>query len=95
MSRTSPPPITEIEFREPPNADRGGGRPPIWRIYTADFLREIAYRPGEWAVYRTGLSRAYAHSVASLNRRMHPHSEWMVRPADDGTHTVYARVLCV
>lgn len=83
-----------IEFREPP--------PPLrvkaagsWKARAAEFTRAIAYRRGEWAVFRTGLNQGLAHAYASDYRKKFPHTEWVARREADGTYSLFARVLYV
>jgi hypothetical protein len=80
--------ITEIVFRTPPAPNRQG-RP----SQVINFLKVIADRPNEWAVYREGMKRDQAHALASQNRRRHKGSEWTARQHEDGLYTVYAKVV--
>lgn len=78
----------EIVFRTPPEANRKG-RP----AQVINFLKAIQVRPNDWAVYREQMGRDQAHALASQNRRRHKGSEWTARQHEDGSYTVYARVL--
>lgn len=79
---------TEIIFRNPPEANRKG-RP----SQVINFLKAITDRPNDWAVYREGMGRDQAHALASQNRRRHKGSEWTARQHEDGSYTVYARII--
>lgn len=61
----------------------------------ADFLREIAHRSGEWAVWREGLAPTTAYVYANRYRKQHTHAEFAARKQPDGSCTIYARVLHV
>ena len=78
----------EIVFRTPPEPNRQG-RP----SQVINFLKAIASRPNDWAVYRESMGRDQAHALASQNRRRHKGSEWTARQHEDGSYTVYARVV--
>lgn len=82
-----------IEFRDPPPVPPSAEE--THQLPVEDFLRKIAWRPGEWAVFRSGLGPATANIRAATYKKHHPNSEWVVRPDDDGTSTLYARVLYV
>ncbi len=79
---------TDIIFRNPPEANRKG-RP----SQVINFLKAIGERPNDWAVYRESMGRDQAHALASQNRRRHKGSEWTARQNDDGSYTVYVRVI--
>lgn len=88
-------PASTIEFRDPPPAPK---RPDVEITRggkVADFLREIAFRKGEWAVYRSGLTPNAASSYVSIYRKKFPHSEWVARRDLDGMYTVFVRVLYI
>lgn len=81
-----------IEFRDPPPLPR---TPEETHDNVQDFLRKIAWRPGDWAVFRSGLGPATANIRAATFKKHYPNSEWVVRPDGDGTCTLYARVLYI
>lgn len=86
-------PTEGIVFRDPPPIKRGRKSPTT--VDAQDFLRKIAFRKGEWAVYRTGVNKATAYTMTSKLRKEFPHSEWVARPGRGKTYTVYARVLYI
>lgn len=82
----------QIEFREPPMRSQASG---TLAQQAAEFVRAIAYRPGEWAVFRTGMVAGNAYATASQYRKRFPHTEWVARRDTDGLFTLFARVLYV
>lgn len=82
-----------IVFRDPPAIKRP--RKSQTDEEVADFLRKIAWRKGDWAVFRTGMNKATAYTKASRYRKQFPHSEWVARPGRGSTYTLYARVLYI
>lgn len=80
-----------IQYVTPPETR---GRPSV-ESDVADFLREIAWRKGEWAIYREGMRPSTAYVYVSRFHKRFPHAEFTARKQDDGTATLYARVLYV
>lgn len=97
--KRTPQPPASIEFREPPPPQRKPRTPADpkqpERGKVADFVREIAWRKGEWAVYRSGLNSNSASAYVSIYRKKFPHTEWVARLDHDGLYTVFVRVLHV
>jgi len=80
-----------IVFRDPPPIRRP--RKQKAQSEAGQFLHDIAHRPGEWAVYRTGVNKGTSYSLVNKLRKAHPNSEWVARPGRGKTYTIYARVL--
>lgn len=80
--------LTEIVFRNPPEANRKG-RP----SQVINFLKALQDRPNEWAVYRESMGRDQAHALASQNRRRHAGSEWTARTDDGSSYSVYVKTI--
>lgn len=84
-----------IVFRDPPPIARQRSSK-YGDEAVAEFLRKIAWRKGDWAVFRTGVTKQTAYVYASRYKKAFPHSEWVARKDKTGSkYTLYARVLYV
>jgi len=81
----------EIEFRNPPSTT--SRIPGTLAHQAAEFVRVISSRPGEWAVFRTGMVAGNAYATASQYRKRFPETEWIARRDLDDQFSLFVRVL--
>jgi hypothetical protein len=74
----------QIEWKEPPAQKRG--RDCRKRQM---FVAELRKRPGEWALYTSSAS----HTLAYINQKDFPGTEWTCRKNADGRFEVFARAI--
>lgn len=76
---------SEFVFRDPPIPQTKHG-------VSARFVKALEARPGEWAVYRSGLIQNTAHVNASKLRRSHPGVVFIARKDEDGNYSIFGKV---
>jgi hypothetical protein len=72
-----------IEWEQPPDREGGKGK-------AKKFVAALRSRPGEWAVYRRGLTPGQASNSADYLKKAYG-VETASRSSSGGTSTVYAR----
>jgi len=72
-------------FRDPPDID--SARSPVLA-----FIDALRTRPGEWAVYRSGMKQNSAHVNASALRKRHPNVTFVARKDTDGMYSIFGKV---
>jgi len=71
-------------FRDPPETSARGAR--------ELFVTALRSRPGQWAVYRSGMKQNTAHVNASVLRKRYPEATFVARKDEDGTYAVFGKV---
>lgn len=72
-------------FRDPPSV-------PGKNAAVQHFIEALRERPGQWAVYRTGLKQNPAHVQASMYRKKYPHVSFLARKDQDGTYAIFGKI---
>lgn len=87
MQTEAPINTRNVEFRDPPEQK-------FTRGAVQDFINSIAWKRGEWAVYRSNVNRGTAYASVAKYRKRYPHTQW--RAVKEGeNYTIFAKVIYV
>lgn len=64
----------------------------VWPRRAEKMAELLVTRPGEWAVFRSGLTASYASKTCTRYRATYQNLEWVSTKAEDGTYSIWARV---